>query len=439
MTETRARGEPPADDYLTAPEAAERLGVKLPTLYSYASRGLIQSVPGGPRSRRYRRADLERLCARRDARAGHGPAAASALQWGEPVLDTRITSISLGLGPQYRGRSAVELAAADVPFEVVADLLWDPASPPPGVELDSEPPATWTDLTNASLGFDPALVANLLSVDPPGIPPLSMLALQVPLLAAGDAGRFGQEPERVRSRARLLIKRMACGLSGVFAPDDLERTLAANSIAETLARAFAADCGADGVRALNRALVLVADHELNASTFAARVAASTGADLYSCIQAAVATLSGPRHGGATDRVEALLAEIAAGGTAETVVHARRRRGERVDGFGHPLYVDGDPRGDALMGLARELAGDRPAVRRCLAVAESVATPPNLDFGLVTLSSALGLPRGAAAGLFAVGRCAGWVAHVLEQVQAGYLVRPRARYTGWRDSVDPSSE
>ena len=140
MTETRAGGEPRADDYLTAREAAERLGVKLPTLYSYASRGLIQSVPGGPRSRRYRRADLDRLCARRDARAGHGPAAASALQWGEPVLDTRITSISLAHGPQYRGRFAVELAAADVPFEVVADLLWDPASPPPGVELDSETP-----------------------------------------------------------------------------------------------------------------------------------------------------------------------------------------------------------------------------------------------------------------------------------------------------------
>lgn len=93
-----------------------------------------------------------------------------------------------------------------------------------------------------------------------------------------------------------------------------------------------------------------------------------------------------------------------------------------------------------MDLARELASDRThtAVDICLAVAEAVARPPNLDFGLATLSSALGLPRGAAAGLFAVGRCAGWVAHVLEQYRAGYLVRPRARYTGWTDSADPGS-
>ena len=128
--------------------------------------------------------------------------------------------------------------------------------------------------------------------------------------------------------------------------------------------------------------------------------------------------------------------------AERAVHERRRRGEDVDGFGHPLYREGDPRGRALMELACELAPNREPVQICLAVAESVAesveTLPNLDFGLVTLSAALGLPRGAAAGLFAVGRCAGWVAHVLEQYQAGYLVRPRARYTGRPELAEPSS-
>ena len=423
-----------ADDYLSAREAAERLGVKLPTLYSYASRGLIQSIPGGgPRRRRYRRADLDRLRARSDARAGHGPVAASALQWGEPVLDTRITSISDPLGPHYRGRSAVELAEADVSFEGVAELLWSDESPPPNAELDREPPETWSYLSGVSLGFDPAALASLVPLEPGRLSPISMLALQIPLLAAGDEGRFGDEPELLQARARLLIKRMGCGLSPGLAADAVARALSAESVAATLAGALAPECGADGVRALNRALVLVADHELNASTFAARVAASTGADIYSCVQAAVATLSGPRHGGATDRVEALLAEVADRGSAERVVHERRRRGELVDGFGHPLYSAGDPRGRALMELAWDLASERPAVRRCFAVAQSIEPAPNLDFGLVTLSSALGLPRGASAGLFAVGRCAGWVAHVLEQYQAGYLVRPRARYTGWTDA------
>ena len=434
-------GEAVADDYLTAREAAERLGVKLPTLYSYASRGLIESVPGSrARSRRYRGADVERLCARRDARAGHGPVAASALQWGEPVLDTSITSISDRLGPLYRGRAAVELADADVPFEAVVELLWNAEVPSPEDPLDTRPldprqgagsawriPSAWRDLRHQSLGFDRDLVATLLPEE--GASPMATLGLLIPLLAVGDPGRFGLSPSQVQSRARRLIRRMACGLAPGLLPAQLERAFRAETIAAAVAAALGAHCEPAEIRALDRALVLVADHELNASTFAARVAASTGADLYACAQAALATLSGPRHGGATDRVEALLAEVDHPGAAERVVHERRRRGEYVDGFGHPLYGAGDPRGRALMRWARELASNRSSVRSCFAVAEAVETPANLDFGLVTLATALGLPRGAAAGIFAVGRCAGWIAHVLEQYEAGYLVRPRARYTG----------
>ena len=103
--------ESPAE-FLTAREAADMLGVKLPTVYAYTSRGLIHSVPGGKgRARRYRLRDLERLCARRDARAGHGPVAAAALRQGEPVLDSSITLISVERGPIYRGHSAIDLAA----------------------------------------------------------------------------------------------------------------------------------------------------------------------------------------------------------------------------------------------------------------------------------------------------------------------------------------
>src|SRR5439155_21588512 len=106
--------------------------------------------------------------------------------------------------------------------------------------------------------------------------------------------------------------------------------------------------GRAGVRALNRALVLSADHELNSSTFAGRVAASVGADVYACVAAALAAFSGPRHGGACDRIEALLAETGRPERAATAIEERRRRGELVPGFGHQLYPGGDPRTPPLL-------------------------------------------------------------------------------------------
>jgi citrate synthase len=229
-----------------------------------------------------------------------------------------------------------------------------------------------------------------------------------------------------------LIVRMAASLGLGVGPDRVAAALGSQGVAETVAVALAADAGHDGVCAINRALVLTADHELNASTFAARVAASTGADVYACVQAALATLSGPRHGGASDRIEALVAEIGDPQRAEQVVNERARRGERVEGFGHPLYPQGDPRGSALLEIARELSPERRGVRTCLELVEVVRRgeggAATLEMGLVALSAALGLPEGSASGLFAVGRCAGWVAHALEHYEAGYLLRPRARYT-----------
>lgn len=415
------------DDYLSAVEAAELLGVKLPTLYAYTSRGMVKSVPGERgRARRYRRADLERLCARRDARAGHGPVAAGALRWGEPVLDSSITALSPERGPIYRGHPATELAAADVRFEAVAELLWTatpPADDPDAVALIKH---LWGP---RGIGIPADAITSLL---PEPVPPASLLSLVVPLLAARDPGRFVQRPEAVTPKARALIVRMAAVLGLDLGPARVSAALRAEGVAETVAGALAPQSGDAGVRAINRALVLVADHELNASTFAARVAASAGADVYACVQAALATLSGPRHGGATERIEALIAEIGRPEETERVVHERARRGESVEGFGHPVYPDGDPRAAVLLDLAAELAPDSPGVRTCLELVEVVTRGggggATLDMGLVALASALGAPNGSASGIFAVGRCAGWVAHSLEHYAAGYLLRPRARYT-----------
>lgn len=423
--------EPPAGAaYLSAKEAAELLDVKLPTLYAYTSRGLIRSVPGERgRQRRYLRADLERLRARRDARSGHGPVAAAALRFGEPVLDSAITSLSPTQGPSYRGRLATDLAEADVPFELVAEHLWTDALPEPGSEAAARVDYLWG---SRGLGVPADALRALL---PDEVPPILAVSILVPLLASRDLGRFVQHADSLVPRARTLILRMAASLALGAAPERLDQALAADGVAAVTALALGAQHEADGVRALNRTLILVADHELNPSTFAARTAASTGADLYACVSAALATLSGPLHGGGADRIEAMLNEIGEPENAERVVHERARRGEAIEGFGHPLYPEGDPRAEALLQLARDLSPERRAVRTCLELArclrESGGGEATVDMGLVAISAALGLPQGAASAIFAVGRSAGWVAHVLEQYTAAYMLRPRARYSAPR--------
>jgi citrate synthase len=181
-------------------------------------------------------------------------------------------------------------------------------------------------------------------------------------------------------------------------------------------------------------LILLADHELNASTFAARVAASTQADVYAVVQAGLATLSGPLHGATSDRVEALIAEVSDPDQAERVVQERARRGERIPGFGHPFYGRaGDARAQVLLEIAWGLGRSTPEfeiVNAVISAMERASKPaPNVDAAAVALRAALGMPRGAVAGLFAVARTVGWVAHALEQVATGHLLRPRARYVG----------
>lgn len=413
------------DEFLSAHEAADLLGVKLPTVYAYTSRGLIQSVPGGKgRSRRYRRSDLERLCARRDARAGHGPVAAAALRQGEPVMDSAITMISLERGPLYRGRSALDLAREGRSFEWVAEGLWS------GDWSDRPEPSNWQP---EGLGFE---LEGLLKVLPARVGPLSVMSVVISLLAARDPGRFSWHMDAVLPRTRALLRRtvavLALGRASVDPAEAIAASLASPNLALAIGAAFSRDLSGEEEATLNRALVLAADHELNASTFAARVVASTGADVYGCLSAALAALSGPRHGGAADRVEALLLEAGPADRVEQVVHDRQRRGEVIEGFAHPIYApQADPRGTLLIDIARELRGASPEVQSVLALVDAMQDGgfggPSIDVGLVAVARALALPIGSATALFAVGRTAGWVAHSLEQYEAGYLLRPRARY------------
>jgi citrate synthase len=179
---------------------------------------------------------------------------------------------------------------------------------------------------------------------------------------------------------------------------------------------------------LDGVLVLLADHELNASSFTARVAASTGADPYACITAALATVSGPLHGSASEQVAAFADAVGSPEAARAQVRALRRRGELPPGFGHPLYPAGDPRAVPLLDAARRATSRR--ARTVLAIVDATTdAAPNCDAGLAALTAALGAPPATGTGLFAVARAAGWLAHALEQRATGHLLRPRARYTG----------
>jgi citrate synthase len=393
----------PAARLIGSREACATLGVKPATLYTYVSRGLVRCVrPGRGRARLYVADDVARLAVRSAARRGHGAVAAGALRWGEPVLESAITSIAGGV-LAYRGVRVATLVERGATFEQVANLLWQ--------RPDDEP---WP--------------ARALPVDVPRAAPVWRMAAAIPALALADPARWGRAEAVELPWARQLITSLAAALGSGGGG-------AAPSIAARAARALGArDAAAAAL--VDRALVAIADHELNASTFAARVAASAGADLYAALGAALYTATGPRHAGQTERVAAFVDELPRTGIARAVA-ARLARGDVAPGFGHQLYRDGDPRAPLLLAPAFALrppsraAAARLARLRALvdAVRELAGAHPSVDVGLCAVAFALDLVPGASTALFVLGRTAGWVAHVLEQRRSPDLLRPRARYVG----------
>ncbi len=184
---------------------------------------------------------------------------------------------------------------------------------------------------------------------------------------------------------------------------------------------------------LRRCLVLLADHELNPSTFVARCVASTGATPYAVVTAALSALSGDRHGGETARAEGLLRELLEGDDAMAVLAGRLARGERLPGFGQPLYPEGDPRATAILAVLAQVEPEVASLAEKAADAGLRLTGrrPNVDFALAAAAIGLGLPRSAGVGLFVIARTVGWIAHAIEQYESGILIRPRARYLGPR--------
>jgi citrate synthase len=393
--------------YLTARQAAEALGVTRATLYAYTSRGQVRSqpVPGLPREHRYHREDIEHLKERKDVRRDPARAAARGLHWGGPVLESGITLIHNGR-LYYRGHDAVKLAESAT-VEEVAALLWAANGTEPESPFEQR-----CALSSVQLAKVLACAKNT----------LTRLQAALPVAAAVDLASCDLRPAAVRQTGARIVRLLTAVVALQESRAPVHRALQA-------AWAPKKDAVGDTIRT---ALVLCADHELNVSAFAARCAASAGASPYDTVSAALATLKGFRHGGASERVLALAAEAATLRSARVVVANRLRRGETMPGFGHPLYPAGDPRGQLLMRLA-EAAGNEPGWRPFdnlrKAGAELLHDLPNVDFGLAAVSRTYRLPDQAPLILFALGRSIGWIAHTIEEYSSGQLIRPRARYIG----------
>jgi citrate synthase len=189
----------------------------------------------------------------------------------------------------------------------------------------------------------------------------------------------------------------------------------------------------NAVPLLNAALILCADHELNISAFTARCVASAQSNLYQVVLAGLAALQGAKHGGQSARVWAMFNEVTDTNRAHMQLAQRLRRGDKLVGFGHPLYPDGDPRGLKLMEMVEAVLGETTAFQRAKTIATAaydlIGEHPNIDFALLTLVTSLELPPETAITIFALGRTAGWIAHALEQYDTDKLIRPRARYIG----------
>jgi citrate synthase len=388
--------------YLSAREASAELAISPATLYAYVSRGLIRSEPSSDsRSHRYRAEDVRGLKERRAP--SPEPRGLRSFDADLPVMDSAISTIAEE-GPIYRGVNCIELADTDT-LEHTATLLWDVT----GVD-----PFSQDNCPQVSDEMRGVMEAARHAA------PIDRTVAVLALAASADPRAFTRAADgRAMVGGRILRLVVATMLNSPSSPQPLHLQIA---------EAWAPDNkhAADLIR---RALVLLADHELNASTFTVRCAASTGLNLYDAVIAGLVALKGPKHGGA-GVLAAQLVKTLVDLDVVPVIRERVALGERFAGFGHGVYQHGDPRAHALLeALARAGAAEKLTREIPERIAEATGEFVNIDYALAVLVHTLGLPPGNELVLFAMARTVGWIAHASEQLRHGGLIRPRARYIG----------
>ncbi len=346
------------------------------------------------------------------------------------VLESAISSIDAS-GLRYRGFPVEELAASAT-FEEVAWLLLTGS------------PASKGELAGAQAELHagaavPSLVWQALAALPTETPPMARMQAALPLLAltVPELREGADVPELQRALRLLGAFPVLAGSAARGMPVDFPLLAAAGAgtAIRFLTQARGEPVSAADARALEQVFILYADHELNASTFTGRVAASTRADLVSAVLAALCALRGPLHGGVDRYVRSMLAAAEQEG-AESVVDRYLKAGSLLPGFGHAVYRGVDPRGVIMRDLARRLA-PAAGLTGLLELTEAIERSAtrrgipafNVDLFTVVVYRALGIPDALSTLVFATARLAGWCAHILEQYADNRLIRPRAAYIG----------
>ena len=387
------------DLYLSAEEAATNLGISKPTLYAYVSRGLVRSRHGSDsRSRLYNRLDIDQLKARRRIRRRPQSEVQATLDWGFPLLDSALTLIA-DENLYYRGTNTLELARTRSFWEVACwfwNGSWNSCFVPEGSAYP---------LSGRRKDPVPAFQSWLIersSRDPAGY--------QLQLPAAGSAGAA-------------IARQFLAILTGKQNP---QLSQAAAELQECWCKSRG---GAQ--RIFDAALIATLDHELNVSSFTARVVTSAGSNIYEVVSAAMCAFSGSRHGRASIRAEYLLRHLLEEAEVRRTIHRLLQSGQEISGFGHSAYPGGDPRAKLIFRLLEEeYPTEFAKIRRIIGELErSLHRSANIDAALAAIGIVLKLPPHAGFHLFGLGRLVGWIGHALEQSASGTLIRPRARYVG----------
>ena len=376
--------------WISLDEVCRLLDVRPQTVYAYVSRGKLEVMPDPADTRRslYRAEDVAGLTRRKKAGRKHETLAANTLFGSEPSIPTALCSFYRGR-PYYRGQDAVSLARTAT-LEEAAQLLWGAAQP---ADFSSSGAATSTRAGTS--GRSAAFTA-------------------LARLSADGHSTRGRLTRVLHQESQALVGQLATAFGAQTGRQPLHLRFAQGwkqspAVAELL----------------RTAMVLLADHELTSSAFVARIAASTGASLPACLLAGLTTLSGPLHGDASGRVQALFSEVERLGDDKVVAHYLST-GSPLAGFGHHLYPDGDPRAAALLALFEP---PKVIARFIAKVTALTGLQPNIDVALAALVAHHRLPADAAFGLFATARSVGLLAHSLEQLGVAQVIRPRGRYVG----------